>query len=1462
MDGTHGNPGGSGRGFGRPEASTSGGAPRFAGNMGDARKGRGRRGKRQPGGPGGPNPGGARAPVENQNSVVGLVDEEDDEEGELADLPEVLVPGSTTGSSGRHIIGTCTLMCPPAERELRSRKNDIELFERLDASDRNASDETLAVKKYTRIVDNVTPSMVRTREALAMTANHLYRLLDTRPEVHFMIKSKFLWDRLRSVRQDLSLQQITDTFAETLLEQMVRFAMLSEHELCEEAATVNNPDGHNSHLNVEQLAKTLTSLRHMYDDRAARGIGRTDRPQSEAEMFSFQLLLRIDSHGRYNVQRSEMLNDLRSARPAVLLSPAVQLALAANRAYHSNNIHEFFRIVKSASFLQACVLHKYFSKIRARALEMINATYGKQAMPIIEVARLLHCSCDEAEALAVHHGLTVQKKHGRGGGGRGRGDAASDGSKNKVLMIREAGFIEPADEFPILRSPIVDGKRASTYLHEIVPTPGPGTGTPRNFGNTLVRSPPRANLAVPKPRVVTPTKTPVTFEPPVGSSPRGDLPGASPSRVSPARDSKQGKQLIESVKARQTAAEVAAEKLRADIAAKELEMRRKKAQKQKQTAQAAGPSSAGPSVAFPPATTNAGTTSTPVASRTEKAQFTITKPDVSPAALNKNAVPFSPVVRETKPTAPSFPSFEPPSSGSSYTPHASTSPTEIPGGLAGGFIFEPAKIAVPPPLAAEPEKPPSPSPLVKEERARAEAFVKAEETKRALEREAKLREAEKAMEAQRAAEEAQRAADEAQKAALEAEKAAYAARAVQAARAREAERLAREEEAKRRAERAAAAALVAAKLARRAEKARVARYAFAVYKWRQHASAQIHQRREAKIAASRTAASPIPGIAPSALRAAVPKSQKSVFGFSNTGVSTALATLRVKLDASRNVPWGSPLDVPSILRKDETEAGHLSHWKLLTCSGFENSSDQKKSISHWLRAKLSRGRASDERSSGNQLSSDQGSDGNVLSLYASKPFVEDNELSELDDAKMLWVCARDVPGSSPIESSPRRYASAAVFVLDIGTQNKLYLSAPIPGFEEQRLRAFVASLQCNALLPLLVLCACPASCKNWRAIEANIEAIVSSEESKRRQRRESDSAITVRVTRLAAMRDLDTATAAEWQKWNDELSAGVRWLSSVAPPAPYFQAAYLRDEMANALTTLNVPDAHEATPGECVAVWNQAVEGVLSRLSSEVGTTEKRDEGLAVEFSSANTVGAFRKSNASNADEVFRQILDFAKLPEFPEPVRQTDSSTNTFTDRVTTYLTTLDPGGQLPPGAVDSFFKKTGVSEEAFLELSYSDKRHPIWPALFREIFARRLQDIETTQKMCGAGCVYVSPVDVGSPMPLPLSATPAPLSDCRAQIPVATRKITASPASAKKPSPEKQSQKRKRISFDTSVPVFLLNVPAAETFPQLARAREGAENLEAWLLDAASPALRGDGDDAAAKLRRLAGWELKMFF
>ena len=118
----------------------------------------------------------------------------------------------------------------------------------------------------------------------------------------------------------------------------------------------------------------------------------------------------------------------------------------------------------------------------------------------------------------------------------------------------------------------------------------------------------------------------------------------------------------------------------------------------------------------------------------------------------------------------------------------------------------------------------------------------------------------------------------------------------------------------------------------------------------------------------------------------------------------------------------------------------------------------------------------------------------------------------------------------------------------------------------------------------------------------------------------------------------------------------------------------------------------------------------------------------------------------------------------------------------------------------------------------------------------------------------MYVSPLGVGGTAAPLVTPTKAPLSDLPAQT-----QTKASPVSKRKPSPEK-SQKRKRVSFDTSIPVPTLDVPASP-FPQLARAREDAENLEAWLLDAASPVPIRDGDDAAAKLRRLAGWEMKTF-
>lgn len=52
--------------------------------------------------------------------------------------------------------------------------------------------------------------------------------------MRFGLVHKFLWDRYRSVRQDLYIQGISDDFAVGVYEEIVRFHVMCEHELCGE----------------------------------------------------------------------------------------------------------------------------------------------------------------------------------------------------------------------------------------------------------------------------------------------------------------------------------------------------------------------------------------------------------------------------------------------------------------------------------------------------------------------------------------------------------------------------------------------------------------------------------------------------------------------------------------------------------------------------------------------------------------------------------------------------------------------------------------------------------------------------------------------------------------------------------------------------------------------------------------------------------------------------------------------------------------------------------------------------------------------------------------------------------------------------------------------------------------------------------------------------------------------------
>ena len=100
-------------------------------------------------------------------------------------------------------------------------------------------------------------------------------------------------------------------------EEMCRFHIIAEHELCEFSASASNPHGFNSHLNVEQLYKCLTSLFSLYDYLHSVG-----QPQhNEPEFRAYHILLTMDTHGKYRRDATAHAFALGKMREHVLRSP-------------------------------------------------------------------------------------------------------------------------------------------------------------------------------------------------------------------------------------------------------------------------------------------------------------------------------------------------------------------------------------------------------------------------------------------------------------------------------------------------------------------------------------------------------------------------------------------------------------------------------------------------------------------------------------------------------------------------------------------------------------------------------------------------------------------------------------------------------------------------------------------------------------------------------------------------------------------------------------------------------------------------------------------------------------------------------------------------------------------------------------------------------------------------------------
>jgi hypothetical protein len=246
--------------------------------------------------------------------------------------------------------------------------------------------ETKMLKRFRRSAagyDEQLPSDIRTPHTLLQTMNYLTRHVISGPEPLGLIH-KFVWDRTRSIRNDFSVQQLTQEdhvrMAVLCLERIARFHIVSLHLL----SSPSNQEQFDHHQEREQLNNTMLSLMYYYDDNRDR----ISFP-NEDEFRAYYIVFAIHD------QRPDLETRVQSWPRKLLQSPKVQVALelfaaAGNTWEYQGALDEkrpnaiaqgfytrFFSVVDSpsVSYLMACVAEIYFNNVRQTAIRSIWKAY-------------------------------------------------------------------------------------------------------------------------------------------------------------------------------------------------------------------------------------------------------------------------------------------------------------------------------------------------------------------------------------------------------------------------------------------------------------------------------------------------------------------------------------------------------------------------------------------------------------------------------------------------------------------------------------------------------------------------------------------------------------------------------------------------------------------------------------------------------------------------------------------------------------------------------------------------------------------------------------------------------------------------------------------------------------------------------------------------------------------------------
>ncbi|PHH71519.1 hypothetical protein CDD80_5228 [Ophiocordyceps camponoti-rufipedis] len=294
--------------------------------------------------------------------------------------------------------GICEEMCPEYEKICRLTEHDVLNPEK--SRDTGVVRVEKMVKKLTRSAagqEAPLPMDVRSVACLQRTLDYLIDVV-LRQDDNLFSSHGFVWNRTRAIRRDFTFfSSMTEEEMKSqvyVLENITRFHVTSLHLLSQAKIKV---EGFVEQQELEQLGKTLLSLRDVYDDCQVQGV----TCENEAEFRAYYLLFHgRDSSVLETLQRQwrpSLWQDSDEIRTAVSLVEALQNTqefigsrkdgfagplLAASGAQLT-----YFRIVEDpkVSYTMACFAECHFQDIRRSLLATVKRALARPKDPVRDV---------------------------------------------------------------------------------------------------------------------------------------------------------------------------------------------------------------------------------------------------------------------------------------------------------------------------------------------------------------------------------------------------------------------------------------------------------------------------------------------------------------------------------------------------------------------------------------------------------------------------------------------------------------------------------------------------------------------------------------------------------------------------------------------------------------------------------------------------------------------------------------------------------------------------------------------------------------------------------------------------------------------------------------------------------------------------------------------------------------------